>query len=266
MYLSSYHDIEFIRFIQKAFGAFFLLAIFGGSVQADQHFISTENNTKPDKQTVVCTQDLNSGLLKCETHDEPDNRLHTNKTPSQKNNPDRISMANTPPKIVPKLNEKSDQVKRIQYPTEICRRDLIGLSQASVCVSSILAPQSGNRYQADNLFDNRRNTAWVEGVSGNGIGEYLSIEFDTPQTVRHLELINGYTKSNPTFMKNSRINELIITASNGKTLKVKLKDVQRWQQIPMEGFEQVEWIQLRIGSAYPGTKYEDTALTELRLR
>lgn len=160
----------------------------------------------------------------------------------------------------------AEDVRRISVPGEVCNDQFFGLARGRVCSSSILVAQSGNSYVNANLFDELSNTAWVEGKRGDGIGEYLTIEFNHPQSVSSIELINGYIKNNSVFKKNNRVRHLKITASNGKNLNVALKDIQNWQSISLDGFDKVEWIQLQIESVFHGTKYQDTALTELRLR
>ena len=43
--------------------------------------------------------------------------------------------------------------------------------------TSVLAPQAGNDYGVENLFDGSDRTAWCEGVSGSGAGEAITLSF-----------------------------------------------------------------------------------------
>ncbi len=129
-----------------------------------------------------------------------------------------------------------------------------------------MLPQSGNSYAPQNLLDGAPATAWVEGARGNGVGAYLAIDLPEPRSFEILELINGYAKSSSTFSRNGRVRELIVSASNGQRRVLRLRDHADWQSHPLGEFENVTWMRLEIGSVYPGSKWTDTALSELRLR
>ena len=59
-------------------------------------------------------------------------------------------------------------------PGESCARN----GDETYCVSSVLKPQFGNSYGAQNLFGGSSALAWVEGREGSGVGEWITIEFD----------------------------------------------------------------------------------------
>ena len=63
----------------------------------------------------------------------------------------------------------------------------------------------------------RRASAWVEGQAGQGIGEWIAIEFDGLRTVRSIVVRNGYQKSNDIFRKNNRVRQLRAVFSQGET-------------------------------------------------
>ena len=56
-------------------------------------------------------------------------------------------------------------------------------------------------YGPESLFDNNPNTAWVEGVDGQGIGEWIVIEFDRLRLVTDLQIQNGYNKGRELYQK-----------------------------------------------------------------
>jgi len=133
------------------------------------------------------------------------------------------------------------------------------------CASSVLSPQGKNAYQTVNLSDGRASTAWVEGQSGHGVGEWILIGFDRERIVHGLELRNGYAKNRDIFSKNSRVKELEIRLSSGQTLRRTLQDTDEPQTVSLVGAGIARWLQLRILSVYPGSKYRDTAISELRV-
>jgi hypothetical protein len=62
------------------------------------------------------------------------------------------------------------------------------------------------QYGPHNLFDNDPATCWAEGVSGNGIGEFIF--FNVRKGAKRIEFVNGYGKSKGLFEKNNRVKRL----------------------------------------------------------
>jgi len=149
---------------------------------------------------------------------------------------------------------------------ESCSSGDVGVGEARICVSSVLDPQFGNRYGGGNLGDRKMRTAWVEGVSGNGIGEFVTLAFDRPVPVSRIEIANGYNKSPSIFRKNARVREFTVAASNGFTRRIRLSDKRGWQTLNLPPLGAVTWIMLKVESVYPGIKYTDTAVSEIALQ
>ncbi len=158
------------------------------------------------------------------------------------------------------------KIRRMSANSERCSSAYYGLARGDICASSVLAGQSGNSYLQSNLLDGNPATAWVEGQSGDGIDAFLTLEFAGSKTVSELQLTNGYAKSESIFAKNNRVRDIEVTSSTGQRLSAELADHGRWQTVPLPGFSNVDWIQIRILSVYRGTKYRDTALSELRVQ
>lgn len=150
---------------------------------------------------------------------------------------------------------------RPNSPREDCTLD----GSLRYCVSSALAAQGSNTYRARNLVDDQPKTAWVEGKSDNGVGEWIVVDFDQKRTPRSLTIRNGYGKSADIFSKNGRIKDIEIRLSNGKTLRRVLEDTSSSQTINLDDAGSATWLQLVIVSVYPGWKYADTAISELRV-
>jgi F5/8 type C domain len=135
----------------------------------------------------------------------------------------------------------------------------------TVCASSVLPPAHGNVYGPDNLLDGNDATAWVEGSGGQGVDDYLVLEFDAPQSVSGLTIRNGYDKNSDVYGKNSRVKDVELRFSNGDKLETTLKDDPAPQQVALSRPVKAKWIQLIIRSVYPGWKYSDTAINEVRV-
>ncbi|APE43032.1 hypothetical protein BOO69_06070 [Sulfitobacter alexandrii] len=148
---------------------------------------------------------------------------------------------------------------------ESCRQLTLGAGPARVCASSTLESQGRNSYVLTNMFDNDLATAWVEGVGGTGEGQRITVSFDRPTTVRRLGVVTGYAKSQDIFLKNGRVRELYLEASNRAEGAIALRDDTTMQAFDTTGLDAVSWISLTIRATYPGSRYSDTAISELTL-
>jgi tetratricopeptide (TPR) repeat protein len=133
------------------------------------------------------------------------------------------------------------------------------------CASSVLGSQFGNTYGVDNLFTGDQNTAWVEGAPGQGIGEWITVEFDRKRLVRLITVHNGYQKSSDLYYKNSRVRRLRIVFSQGQTRTFALQDRFGPQTMTVEPPIAAYWVQLIIDGIFPGRKHTDTAISKLRI-
>ena len=130
--------------------------------------------------------------------------------------------------------------------------------------SSALKGSAIASFQATNLVDGDLTTPWQEGANGAGLGEWVRFEFTQPLELARLEILNGYQKDDERFVGNPRVRLVMVEYSSGATQLVELSDV-RDPQIINPASEAVEWVKLAIVSVYPGDKWEDTALSEVRI-
>jgi hypothetical protein len=151
------------------------------------------------------------------------------------------------------------ELPRPHAANEECSRS----GDATLCVSSVLAPERGNTYGPRNLTDGNNNTAWVEGSSGQGVGDFVVLEFDSPRMISGLTIRNGYDKSADIFAKNSRVKDIELRFSSGESIDATLKDVPGPQHLALDQPINAKWIELIIRSVYPGSKYSDTAINAL---
>lgn len=84
-----------------------------------------------------------------------------------------------------------------------------GLNRADqptkVEATSHLPPQGAVSYVPNNLVDGDTGTAWVEGVSGLGIGEKITFMWTARQDIRLVCVVNGYGKSWTGYTANARL-------------------------------------------------------------
>lgn len=117
----------------------------------------------------------------------------------------------------------------------------------------------------ERIIDGDLTTGWVEGASGQGIGEYITIYFDDEYLVSGFSINAGYQKSNDLYSKNSRPKEIYISFADGSGESQVLSDTNGKQDIKLSNPVVTDSITLRIDSVYPGSKYEDTVITEMSL-
>lgn len=146
--------------------------------------------------------------------------------------------------------------------------------------SSSLPSDGKNVYDKLSIFDDDVRTAWVEGVDGYGIGEYIEFLFPegSPQAT-DCYIINGYNKNEKTWKNNSRVKAMDIYVEDKLIATVNLKDTRDEQHfafpdtIPfyktttkrvvdgntIEG----SVIKFVITDIYKGDIYDDTAISEI---
>ena len=137
----------------------------------------------------------------------------------------------------------------------------------SVTASSALA----DRYAAEKAHDFSIVTAWVEGVEGNGVGEYLRYSFPgTCPRITTVLIHNGYVKNWEVWYDNARVKRLLMYYNDEPYAILNLQDTMGLQSfdVGVLGYEDKDsapaWsIKFEILEVYPGKKYEDTAITEI---
>lgn len=139
-----------------------------------------------------------------------------------------------------------------------------GVPLQELTASSTLQAQGKNTYGVENLHDDDPRTAWVEGVEGHGEGERLSFVWyqEGDMDCRALQIRNGYQKSKALFQANGRVEELLVRIEGELVGKATLADSYD-DQIFRPGAQPGQRVELEIASVYPGSKHQDTALSQL---
>jgi len=162
---------------------------------------------------------------------------------------------------------EDDIVDEIQKK-EIPKTSAVKTKRNSFSASSTLPNEGNLTYYPANAFDGDITTAWVEGVSGNGIGECLSITFGEPVNIQAFGFDNGYAKSESLYYKNSRPKNLKFvfeTESGTENTTFSFDDKYDGDFFfhYANSFKQVKKVNVYIEDVYPGTKYEDTCITDI---
>ena len=126
--------------------------------------------------------------------------------------------------------------------------------------STRLAVQA-NTYYAANAMDGKKSTAWIEGVDGPGLGEWIRFDFDREITLHRIFIQPGYFKSLQIWGQNNRLESATAYFSDGSSRELTFTNVMESQRIDV-GSVKTRWVRLVIKSVYAGAD-PDTAISEV---
>lgn len=138
--------------------------------------------------------------------------------------------------------------------------DAVITAEASSYLSQ---PKLDLYHTAGRTLDGDLTTAWVEGASGDGVGEWITFTFDGVYRVSGMRIHAGYQKSEELYGKNARPAILTVVFSDGTEQTVTLQDINGPQDVAFDGPADTSSVTLEIASVYPGSKYEDTVISEV---
>lgn len=146
-----------------------------------------------------------------------------------------------------------------------------------VAASSYLKSQSPTIYEPKNVHDLNYKSAWVEGVPGYGIGEFLIYTFEAQSAlITEIIVVNGYVKSEAAYRNNSRVKKLKVYLNEKPYAILNIEDKIANQGFKVDpiGYSDREdldalktkpnWtLKFEILEVYEGLKYDDTAVSEI---
>ncbi len=150
-----------------------------------------------------------------------------------------------------------------------------GCETGEITASSALAPQGKYDYKAENIHDLDYQTAWVEGKGDHGVGEWIAYKLPpTNPRITQFCVANGLIRTKKAWQENSRVKTLGVTVNGQPFTTLHLKDVYAEQifEVGEIGYPDRTAdltgrapivIRFTILDVYPGTKYKDTAITEI---
>lgn len=136
--------------------------------------------------------------------------------------------------------------------------------------SSVLPPDSTTSYYGgDNVTDGIMETAWNEGSSGDGTGEWIEFLATTPQRVSSVSIAGGYPKpykdGSDVYYKNNRPKQVTISYDGGSQT-VTLQDLRgQFQNLTFTHPIETTFIRITIDSVYKGTSYNDCCIAEVKI-
>lgn len=169
------------------------------------------------------------------------------------------------PDVDEEQTEAEEQYDEGEYDDEVASTEATPVSMEDIYqveASSELS-EHGMTHSADRICDGSLNSAWVEGVSGQGIGENVQFIFDDIHYFSGMKIYAGYQKSKELYYKNSRPKEIEIAFAHGGSKSFKLKDRYGMQQIDFDEQIVSYGVTVTIKSVYKGKKYKDTVISEI---
>jgi hypothetical protein len=127
--------------------------------------------------------------------------------------------------------------------------------------SSVRLAVQSNTYYAANAIDGKRSTAWIEGVDGPGLGEWIRFDFDREIKLHRILIQPGYFKSPAIWAQNNRLATVTAQFSDGTSRDLSFNDRMDSQKVDI-GSVKTRWVKLVIKSVYYGTD-PDTAISEV---
>jgi predicted nucleic acid-binding Zn-ribbon protein len=157
--------------------------------------------------------------------------------------------------------------ERSPTPDEITSNDSqrSGPLKITASASSVRLALQANTYYASNSIDAKRATAWIEGVDGPGLGEWIRFDFDREINLHRILIQPGYFKSPQIWAENNRLASVTAQFSDGSSRELNFADLMETQKIEV-GSIKTRWVRLVIKSVYHGTNpgpSDDTALSEI---
>ena len=133
----------------------------------------------------------------------------------------------------------------------------------NVYASSHLIQKSMN-YKVENVIDDNPSTAWIEGVSDDGIGQFIQFSSNNTFRVDKIDIINGFSKIQKTYMKNNRVKKVIIEFSDKSQQVYELEDNNmEYQTIDIGGIN-TNSVKVIIQEVYTnGRVYKYTCISEI---
>jgi len=174
--------------------------------------------------------------------------------------------------------EVAEETEELDEPDETVESKLVTdlwVSASSTCQSTSV---DGQTYDATNLIDGNYQTAWLEGVNGTGEGESITFNFGRREIIDRIEIYNGFMNTMYRYAINGKVKKLLIEYDNGirDIVEVGIMDVPEVKEPFSDGEyhptvirfsypEETSSIKITILEAVPGSKYDDTAISEIKL-
>ena len=138
-----------------------------------------------------------------------------------------------------------------------------GSLQVTATASSTRVPFKALSYAPSNALDDSLLTAWIEGVPGPGIGEWIQFDFDREVKLKSVLMTPGYFKNTQRWRENNRLAAATLHFSDGSSRRFSFPDKMQQQRLDVGGIR-TRFVRLVIEDYYPGSvDSEDTPISQI---
>lgn len=170
---------------------------------------------------------------------------------------------------VPATEARHIQVDRLEVLSVAAPEPRLLSPFAEVSASSHLPADRYGTYGPFAAIDGSEETAWVEGVPGPGVGEWIQLTFPGAIELHALGFDVGFDKNADLFAKNNRIKKVTLVFSNGEQTSIEFEDTRGMQEFAMVRAPgpnvETTSVKVIIDEVYPGDRYDDTCLAEIEV-
>ncbi len=121
----------------------------------------------------------------------------------------------------------------------------------------------GKVFKAEYVSDGDIATCWQEAAAGNGIGEYLTMDFGQTVSTSLIRFRIGYAKDDTGYYMNNRPSSLWIEFSDGQCISCAIPDENDWYTMYLPDPVYFDWVRFTIDDVYGGDEYPDTCISEI---
>ena len=125
--------------------------------------------------------------------------------------------------------------------------------------ASSFLPDDKYDYSPYNAIDTNKKTAWV---AGKPLGETIRFDFAREWSLDWFDLFPGYASSEETYFKNNRLKTVELEFSDGSVETVELDDAYYVHTLEFPN-KVTTYVLIRVLDVYPGSKYNDTCISDV---
>ena len=135
---------------------------------------------------------------------------------------------------------------------------------ASAEASSVIQQDNGAVNTPMMMFDENIETNWQEGVDGPGLGEWVDAKFSQESGIKYLTFNLGNWKTSRYYYGNNKPSKMTITVGE---FSQQIEFPDEWTEFCLEFSRpcQADGIYMTIDEVYPGTDWDDTCITDMRV-
>lgn len=127
------------------------------------------------------------------------------------------------------------------------------ISASAAAENSSDAQGNVTSFAAPNVGDGQLDTAWR--VDGDGVGQWVELEFAGPVEIREVRIVPGYAKIDPRdgtdrFLQNRRVSRVRLEFSDGTFVEAELADSRAYQQILVDA-ARTTWLRVVVLESRP---------------